>query len=176
MSKAMSLAPAVGAVVLFLGARASAQTTILASLDSSGGQANGGSLYPAFSKDGRYVGFESAAQLVPGDVSFAVDIYLRGPELTLEAQPAVVTGGQLLTLTTFDGVPGHGASLWAVAVNGAPIFSLVYLGAFGGDRHFALSGNVPPGLGHADITFRTLAVGLSGFAVVASNDATVSFQ
>lgn len=48
------------------------------SLDSSGTEADGGSLQPAISGDGRYVAFESfASNLVAGDTNDAYDVFLR---------------------------------------------------------------------------------------------------
>ncbi|MEW6747965.1 MAG: hypothetical protein AB1486_35055 [Planctomycetota bacterium] len=104
-----------------------------------------------------------------------MDVFVRGPELTLEASPLVVSAGDTLTFTTYRGIPGNGASLWAVKVDSTPIFALIYVGSFLADGRFVVSGTVPSGLGTLDITFRSYCVGLSG-SVVATNDVKVSFQ
>jgi len=55
--------------------------TTLVSVTGVGGMANGDSLAPSISADGRYVAFESAADnLVSGDVNGAVDIFVRDLE------------------------------------------------------------------------------------------------
>jgi Tol biopolymer transport system component len=54
-------------------------TTTRVSVDSIGAQANGDSLYPAISSDGRYVAFTSgASNLVAGDTNSNSDVFVRG--------------------------------------------------------------------------------------------------
>src|SRR5690242_7876926 len=68
----------VAIVVLGAAPPASAAGTALVSADSSGNQANGASLDPAISADGRFVAFESAASnLAPSDTNGAEDIFVR---------------------------------------------------------------------------------------------------
>ncbi|MFO0981499.1 MAG: calcium-binding protein [Planctomycetota bacterium] len=135
-----------------------------------------GSGWPSISADGRYVAFDGhEANLVPDDTNQSGDVLVRGPELTLEADPTVITGGQLLTLTTYKSVPGNPASLWIVGVNGSPVSLLVSEGFFDGDGLFVLSGAVPPGLGPLAITFRSYGTGASGLEN-RTNDIAVSFQ
>jgi Tol biopolymer transport system component len=52
-------------------------STVVASLTASGAQASGSSSYPKVSLDGRYVAFNSTAQLVPGDTNTVNDLYIR---------------------------------------------------------------------------------------------------
>lgn len=53
-------------------------TTERVSVDSSGVQGNGHSIYPAISADGRYVVFQSlASNLVPGDTNGGLDVFVR---------------------------------------------------------------------------------------------------
>jgi Tol biopolymer transport system component len=53
-------------------------TTIRVSVNSTGGQADGGGGAPAVSSDGRYVAFESGAtDLILGDTNNAADIYVK---------------------------------------------------------------------------------------------------
>jgi Tol biopolymer transport system component len=55
-----------------------ARTTIRASVDTAGGNANGPSFFPSVSADGRYVAFASQANdLVPGDSGSSEDIFVR---------------------------------------------------------------------------------------------------
>ncbi|MBD1884251.1 MULTISPECIES: PD40 domain-containing protein [Microcoleus] len=56
----------------------STNTTTGVSVDSAGNQANGSSLDPSISADGRFVAFSSnAANLVPGDTNNNYDIFVR---------------------------------------------------------------------------------------------------
>ena len=55
-------------------------TTSRLSLSSAGGQANGDSLHPSISSDGRYVAFASqASDLQAHDTNRKMDIFVRGP-------------------------------------------------------------------------------------------------
>ena len=55
-----------------------AGTTVRASVDATGGDANDYSLWPSISTDGRYVAFASAASdLVPGDGNGVIDVFVR---------------------------------------------------------------------------------------------------
>jgi Tol biopolymer transport system component len=71
-----------------------ASATARMSVDSAGGQANGGSYAPSISADGRYVAFESVAKnLVPSDTNDARDVFMH------EA-PAVATSITIKTTAT----------------------------------------------------------------------------
>ncbi|MEW6743459.1 MAG: calcium-binding protein [Planctomycetota bacterium] len=132
-------------------------------------------IYPSISADGRYVAFSGGGPLlVPDDWNREYDVFVRGPEITLESEPAGVGPGQTLTLTVYKGVPGNSASLWVVRVNGARTLALVAAGSFTEDGNFVLSGLVPPGLAGETITFRGYALGHAGFQI-RTNDVTVSF-
>lgn len=52
--------------------------TFRASVSTGGGQANRSSFWPSISADGRYVAFESGANLVPDDTGEISDIFVRG--------------------------------------------------------------------------------------------------
>src|SRR4029079_1646625 len=57
-------------------------TTTRVSIDSSGVEGNGPSTDPAFSADGRYVAFQSAAtNLVPNDTNGKIDVFVRDLQL-----------------------------------------------------------------------------------------------
>jgi Tol biopolymer transport system component len=66
--------------------------TELDSIDSSGNQANGDSVSPSISADGRFVGFLSfATNLVAGDMNGALDVFVRDRGGVLAPTPASVT-------------------------------------------------------------------------------------
>ncbi len=69
-------------------------TTIRASVDSTGAQANGASTYSAISGDGRYVVFESVAtNLVPGDTNGVGDVFVRDLVAGTTVRVSVGPGG-----------------------------------------------------------------------------------
>jgi LPXTG-site transpeptidase (sortase) family protein len=71
-------------------------TTERVSVDSSGGQGSGISIWypPALSGDGRYVAFESTAStLVPGDTNGMQDIFVRDRTTGTTERISVATGG-----------------------------------------------------------------------------------
>ncbi|HET6162981.1 MAG TPA: hypothetical protein VFG37_04900 [Planctomycetota bacterium] len=147
-----------------------------ASVNNGGTPADDHCYLGGISGDGRLVAFHSFAFfLVPNDTNKRDDVFVRGPEFTLEADPPVVAAGQQLTLTTYAGVPGNGASLWAIDVSGTPLFVPIAFGVLQSDGTFALSATVPPGLSSLDVTFRAYCIGAAGF-LEHSNDATVVFQ
>jgi Tol biopolymer transport system component len=134
------------------------------------------SVRPSISADGRYVAFESwNGGLVSDDTNNVPDVFVSGPELTLDAHPTVVAAGQILTLTEYKGVPNNPASLWAVNINGTPVSLLILSGSIGHDGDFVVSGVVPPGLSGDMVDFRAYALGQSD-VVIRTNDVAVSFQ
>jgi Tol biopolymer transport system component len=71
------------------------------SVSTSGGAANGNSLYPAISGDGRYIAFQSSASnLVPGDTGQQNDVFVRDME----------TGRTELVSVSSSGARGAGGS------------------------------------------------------------------
>ncbi|MEW6744254.1 MAG: hypothetical protein AB1486_15990 [Planctomycetota bacterium] len=160
---------------VFLHDRPSGET-IRVSIASDGTEANDGSLTPAISADGRFSSFStSASTLVEGDTNLNFDVFVRGPELTLQAEPVMVSAGQGLAFTTYKGGVANPASLWAVALNGIPVFARLALGTFNPRGLFALEGVVPGGLGGLWITFQSYCLGWSGDVAV-TNEVTVYFQ
>ena len=82
-----------GAMDVFVHDRISG-TTERVSVDSGGLQANGSSLYPAISADGRYVAFESdASNLVAGDANMARDIFVHDRVSGATERVSIATGG-----------------------------------------------------------------------------------
>nr|MBA3968256.1 PD40 domain-containing protein [Nitrospirales bacterium] len=70
------------------------QQTTRISVATGGGQANGESLDPAMSANGRYVAFRSAAtNLVPGDTNGAIDVFVHDRQTGMTSRGSVATGG-----------------------------------------------------------------------------------
>jgi Tol biopolymer transport system component len=89
------VAAALGAVVLTLTASGaiSAPTTRI-SVATGGGQANGNSVAPAISGDGRYVAFYSTAtNLVSGDTNRARDVFVRDLQTGATTRVSVASDG-----------------------------------------------------------------------------------
>ncbi|MEW6742644.1 MAG: hypothetical protein AB1486_07780 [Planctomycetota bacterium] len=171
------LAPAgTGGKDIFIHDRVTRKTTCASVLYRGVSGMFGWNVYPSISGDGRYVVFNGMDPgLVPEDQNDEYDVFVRGPEVALEAEPTSIGPGQLLTLTEYRGVPGNLASLWVVSVNGSRTLMLVATGNLAGDGNFVVSGIVPPGLSGQSVTFRGYAVGHGG-RQVRTNDVTVSFQ
>jgi Tol biopolymer transport system component len=69
--------------------------TSLAPVDRSGHQANGNSLWPAISADGRFVAFVSrASNLVAGDTNGTWDVFVRDRKAQVTRRVSVGPGGQ----------------------------------------------------------------------------------
>jgi WD40-like Beta Propeller Repeat len=69
-------------------------TTVRVSVGNSGAQANGESLGPTISGDGRFVAFRSAASnLVPGDTNGVSDVFLRDTQAATTARVSVASDG-----------------------------------------------------------------------------------
>ncbi len=73
------------------------------SITTDGAQANGTSLNPSISADGRFVAFESlATNLVPGDTNGVMDVFIRDRDLRITVRASV---------SHLDGDQGNGASM-----------------------------------------------------------------
>lgn len=78
---------------VFVYDRHTRQTTRV-SVATGGGQANGESLEPALSANGRYVAFRSAAtNLVPGDTNGTIDVFVHDRQTGTTSRVSVATGG-----------------------------------------------------------------------------------
>jgi Tol biopolymer transport system component len=85
-------------------------TTERVSVDSAGGQGNGGSVYPVISADGRFVAFESAASnLVATDTNATFDIFVRDRRLGTTERVSLSSGG---------GQGNSGSGLASISVDG----------------------------------------------------------
>ena len=142
--------------------------------DIEGFSTKGWSDFASISSDGRCVSFHGSDPFLLQDGNSGGHVYVRAPELSVDAEPRFVLSGQTLTLTLYKSVAERPASLWAVEVNGAPTFSLIATGKFGADGNFVLSGTVPPDLGVLDVTFRGCGIGRSG-KIRTTNVVIVSF-
>lgn len=108
-----------------------AGTTARASVGTGGGQADGDSVDPSLSADGRYVAFESVATtLTAGDTNAASDIFVRDRQTGTTERVSVATGGAQGDAASYfpsissDGryvaFYSHAATLVAGDTNGAP--------------------------------------------------------
>ena len=153
-----------------------AETTRRVSLDSSGGQSDSWSTGPAISTDGRFVAFESdATNLVSGDQNNYPDVFVHGPDLTLEAEPETVSAGSSLALTTWGGQPSGRAFLAAVDLNGAAIFVRIATSSFDGNGLWTVCGTVPPTLAGNVVTFLAFGIPPTGKAQ-ATNPEVVTIE
>jgi WD40 repeat protein len=151
-------------------------TTTRVSVDSSGAQGNGETYGVAISADGRFFVFESdSSNLVPNDANSRIDVFVRGPDLTIEADPLAPPAGATLTFSTWSGEAAGAAMLTVRAINGAPLFLPVVFGAFDSAEKWLLSATVPPGLAGNVIEFQTFGIVPTG-KVDVSNRVDVSFQ
>ena len=138
--------------------------------------ANARSLEPSISADGRFVAFRSpATDLVLDDVEDGVDIYVRGPQFTLEAEPESVVAGNPIALTLWSGPPRGPALLAAVEVNGAPTFVVVTIDRFDHRGLWSLGGIVDPSLAGLSVTLRAYATRTDG-RIGSSNKERVTIQ
>jgi hypothetical protein len=150
--------------------------TVRVNESSTGEQADEDSYGAMVTPDGRLVAFRSeASNLVAGDDNDVLDIFLHGPELTLDADSVVVAEKQPLQLTIYEGPADNPVALFVVAVNGLPLFLPVLSSHFAANGNFALWGNVPEGLAGSTLTVRGAGIGQFGFGVQ-TNDLTLTFQ
>ncbi len=71
-------------------ADASAPTTRRASVDTDAGDANGSSVFPSITAEGRYVAFQSdGSDLIPGDQNGATDIFVRDMDTMANVRASV---------------------------------------------------------------------------------------
>jgi len=146
------------------------------SVDSGGAQGNNISYWPTLSMDGRRAAFGSyASNLAPGDTNGSFDVFVHGPYLTLEADPAAPAGGATITFTTWMGGASAPCALFATDINGTPVFLLAVISTFDNTGVWRLSATVPAGLTGNVITFETYGFDPTG-KVDVSNPFAVSFQ
>lgn len=101
-----------------------ANTTLRASVDPVGAEADDGSDHPALSGDGRQVCFHSiATNLVHDDTNGYVDVFVHGPPLAASANPPSLLPGGLADLAERWGLRG-GLRILGLAREGPPIWIL----------------------------------------------------
>ncbi len=90
------------------------------------GEANGDSLEPAISADGRYIAFESAASnLVPGDTNDRIDVFVRDTRSATTTRVSVSSSGEQSLQESFaPSISGDGRFVtfhtrWSLAPNDA---------------------------------------------------------
>ena len=147
---------------------------VMASTDSGGGAANGGSIAPSLSADARFVAFESdASNLVAGDSNGVRDVFVKDLQLGTIVRASVDSSG----------VEGNARSeLAAISPDGTWV-------AFESDATNLVAGDTN---GARDVFLHELATGVtlrvsvatggaqangaSGYASVSTNGLTVVFQ
>jgi len=99
-------------------------TTTRVSVDSSGQQANGGSYFPSISADGRFVEFESdATNLVPGDISPHVDVFIHDRQTGITTRVSVDSSGAQANSSSYRAMisaDGHFVTFDSDAANLVP--------------------------------------------------------
>jgi hypothetical protein len=164
-----------GALDVFVHDRSTGVTERV-SVDTAGGDADAPSFDGAISADGRFVGFVSFADdLVSADTNADEDVFVRGPWLTLEVDPAIALAGNPLEFTTWTGQPSGATLLVTVALNGSPLFQPLVSGSFDAAGKWVFSATVPVGLAGNVASFETFGIVPTGkVAISAPRD--VSFQ
>jgi Tol biopolymer transport system component len=98
--------------------------TMRVSVASNGTQANGSSVYPSISADGRYVAFESdASNLVPSDTNGKYDIFVRDRQVGQTTRISVASdGAQANDSSTSASISADGryVAFWSGASNLVP--------------------------------------------------------
>jgi cold shock CspA family protein len=138
-------------------------TTQRWSVDSTGAQGNGASSVAALSADGRFGCFKSyASNFAANDTNGTEDVFLHGSWLTLEADPATVTAGDTLALTTWRAEASTPVMLVVVGLNGAPLFVPVVIATCDATGEWSTSASVPSGLAGNAIALQTYAIVATG--------------
>lgn len=109
---------------VFVRDRVTAQTTRV-SIGSTGAQANGESLWPSISADGRLVAFySSASNLVPSDTNAAGDVFVHDRQSGQTMRVSVATGGVQTggAARDFPSISGNGryVGFWSRAADLVP--------------------------------------------------------
>ena len=122
--------------------------TVRVSVPDGGGQADGGSSYPAISGDGRFVAFVSAADnLVPGDTNLAEDVFVRDLQRPRHTElVSVTTAGDQPGWVYSPAISGDGRYVVFCSYNYYDASDPRY-GAFVRDRQAHTTTLVGPGAG-----------------------------
>jgi Tol biopolymer transport system component len=150
-------------------------TTSRVSLDVSGGELQRDSRLPSISGDGRQVAFDNNWDEVhPNDANTSrFDVFLHGPALTLEAEPASPSPGETLALSIWGGGTGQPAAFFLAGVNQSPVNLFLTVAFNDLDGVSTLSATVPSGLNGLVLQFQ--AYGIAANIVEASNELEVGF-
>ena len=140
--------------------------TVHVSISTSGGAANGNSLYPAISGDGRYVAFQSAASnLVSGDTNGRTDVFVRDLQTGQTQRMSVSSSGAQGTGNS--GYPdlsddGRYVIFISRARNLASGDTNVFDDLFVHDRTTGATSRLTRGVGGAQINGNTISPEISG--------------
>jgi Tol biopolymer transport system component len=100
-----------------------AGTTKRISVDSSGNEGNGYSASPAFSANGRFVAFMSAAtNLVPGDTNGFEDVFVHDLKTGITERVSVSSTGEEASISGYDPMD-YCAGAWFWIYSGSPSIS-----------------------------------------------------
>lgn len=121
----------------------------------------------AISDDGRFLAFDHRAPgLVSGDTNRNLDVFVRGPYLSLDVtwqdRDETVPPGPSLSLTTWTGTPGDACGLFVVRVDGVPLIRRLATGRFGADGTWSVTGTTPPALQGRVLTLLGLGLAPNG--------------
>ncbi len=153
------------------------ERTRILSVEESGSAAQGASTFAGISGDGRMVAFASnASNLQRGLDVDQFQLFVRGPELTLETDTPVVEGGDELRFVAWHGIPGAPVLLYSTQVGGMPFFMEVLRGRFDSRGIWNFAGIVPDEFFETDVRFLILAQGGVSQEVTDSNEVHVTFQ
>lgn len=162
---------------IFVYDRHTQQTTRI-SVRTGGGQANGESLDPAMSANGRYVAFRSAAtNLVPGDTNGAIDVFVHDRQTGRTGRVSVATGGGQSNNNSFApalSADGRFVAFHSFATNLAPGDTNGVLDVFVHDRQTGATTRVSVTTGaiQGNNTSRAGFLSANGRLVAFESDAT----
>ena len=100
--------------------------------------------------------------------------YVTEP-VSLESNLYQLNAGDQVVLTTYDGLPGGLAALFAVDVNGTPVFIKVFIGKFDSQGLSSVGGTVPGGLSGLQVTMLALGFSAPG-QIDVSNEVVLDFN
>jgi Tol biopolymer transport system component len=151
-------------------------TTVRVSVGAGGVEGDQASGEGSVSLDGRHFVFSGGSDdFVAGDTNQTGDVFVRGPWLTLAADPPGVAAGATLTLASWRGEPAGVTLLALVDIDGVPLFVPALVSTYDAAGGWSLATTVPPGLSGSVLTLRSYGFVPTG-KVQASNDAAITFQ
>lgn len=146
------------------------------SIRSNGQEGNKGAAASGSSADGRSVVFYSLSSFAPGDHNHQYDMYVHGPEITLDASQTVAIPGDMLVMTLWRGHVGDPTALFLIAIDQVPRCAPLVFGFFDSAGLWPQSFLVPPSAVGFDFTLQGFAQGWYSGKVQESNPVTLQIQ